>query len=155
MCSAVAHSLCHVWLFAAAWTVACRLLSLWNSPGKNTGMGCHFLLQGIFPIQSSEPGLLYLRQIPYHLSHQVRPPHVQKVGNTPRMGRREIENIFIFLVFKNQFLEKWLCVLVSSKGNARASLSVSPLLSVVEEVRDWPHLMSFVGSPSLSICVLA
>ena len=26
------------------------LLSPWNSPGKNTGVGCHFLLQGIFPI---------------------------------------------------------------------------------------------------------
>ena len=28
-----------------------RLLCPWNLPGKNTGMGCHFLLQGIFPTQ--------------------------------------------------------------------------------------------------------
>ena len=29
---------------------------LWNSLGKNTGVGCHFLLQGIFPTQGSKPG---------------------------------------------------------------------------------------------------
>ena len=32
----------------------------WNFPGKNTGMGCHFLLQGIFPSQESNPYLLRL-----------------------------------------------------------------------------------------------
>ena len=39
-------------------------------PGKSTGVGCHFLLQGIFPIQGSNPGLLHFRQILYHLSHR-------------------------------------------------------------------------------------
>ena len=39
-------------------------------PGKSTGVGCHFLLQGIFPTQKSNPGLLHCRQILYHLSHQ-------------------------------------------------------------------------------------
>ena len=34
-----------------------------DSPGKNTGVGCHVLLQGIFPIQGSNPGLLHCRQI--------------------------------------------------------------------------------------------
>ena len=32
----------------------------WDSPGKNTGVGCHFLLQGIFPNQVSSPSLLGL-----------------------------------------------------------------------------------------------
>ena len=45
----------------------------WDSPGKNTGVGCHFLLQGIFPIQGLNPGLPYCRQILYHLSHQGSP----------------------------------------------------------------------------------
>ena len=36
-----------------------RLLCLWNSPGKNTGVSCCFLLQGIFPTQGSNPGLLH------------------------------------------------------------------------------------------------
>ena len=35
-----------------------RLLSPWDSPGKNTGVGCYALLQGIFPTQGSNPGLL-------------------------------------------------------------------------------------------------
>ena len=35
-----------------------RLLCLWDSPGKNTGVGCHSLLQGIFPTQGSNPSLL-------------------------------------------------------------------------------------------------
>ena len=46
------------------------LYSLWNSPGQNTGEGSHSLLQGIFPIQGSNPGLLNCRQILYCLRHQ-------------------------------------------------------------------------------------
>ena len=34
----------------------------WDSPGKNTGVGCHFLLQGIFPTHRWNPGLLPCRQ---------------------------------------------------------------------------------------------
>ena len=41
-----------------------------DSPGKNTGVGCHALLQGIFPTQGSNPGLPRSRQILYHLRHQ-------------------------------------------------------------------------------------
>ena len=37
-----------------------RLLCPWDSPGKNTGVGCHALLQGIFPTQGSNPCLLGL-----------------------------------------------------------------------------------------------
>ena len=44
-----------------------------NSPGKNATVGCHFLLQGIFPTQKLNPGLLRCRQILYHLSHQGGP----------------------------------------------------------------------------------
>ena len=48
-----------------------------DSPGKNTGVGCHALLQGIFPTQGSNPGFLHRRQILYRLSHQGSPhPHL-------------------------------------------------------------------------------
>ena len=50
-----------------------RLLCPWNSPDKNTGVGCHSLLQGIFPSQESNSGLLHCRQILYHLIHQGNP----------------------------------------------------------------------------------
>ena len=39
---------------------------------ENTGVGSHSRLQGIFPTQGSDPGLLHGRQILYHLSHQGR-----------------------------------------------------------------------------------
>jgi len=43
---------------------------LGDSPGKNTGVGCHVLLQGIFLTEGLNPGLLHCRQILYQLSHQ-------------------------------------------------------------------------------------
>ena len=42
----------------------------WDFPGKNTEVGCHFLLQGIFPNYGSNLGLLHCRWILYQLSHQ-------------------------------------------------------------------------------------
>ena len=50
-----------------------ELYSLWNSPGQNTGVGSHSFLQGIFPTQRLNPGLLHCRQILYQLSHQGSP----------------------------------------------------------------------------------
>ena len=52
--------LSRVQLFATPWTVALQALCPWDSPGKNTGEGCHSLLQGIFPTQGSNLGLLRL-----------------------------------------------------------------------------------------------
>ena len=49
-----------------------RLLCPWNSPGKNTRVGSQSLLQGIFPTQGLNAGLLHCRQILYHLRHQRR-----------------------------------------------------------------------------------
>ena len=48
-----------------------RLLCPWDFPHMNTGMGSHSILQGIFPTQGLNPGLLHCRQILYHLSLQV------------------------------------------------------------------------------------
>ena len=60
MCSVVADSLRPHGLKPT------RFLWLWNSPGKNIGMGCLFLLQGIFLTQELNPRLLQWRQILYH-----------------------------------------------------------------------------------------
>ena len=49
------------------------LYSPWNSPGQNTGVGSHFLFQGIFPTQGSNPGLPHCRRILYQLIHQGSP----------------------------------------------------------------------------------
>ena len=47
--------------------------SPWNCPGQNTAVGCHFLLQGNFPTQGSNPCLPHCTQILYQLSHQGSP----------------------------------------------------------------------------------
>ena len=52
-----------------------RLLCPWDSPGKNTGVGCHSLLQGIFLTQELNPGLLHCRQTLYWLSYKGSPKH--------------------------------------------------------------------------------
>ena len=44
-----------------------------DSPGKNTGVGCHAHLQGIFPTQGLNPGLLHYGQSLYNLSYQGSP----------------------------------------------------------------------------------
>ena len=59
ICFTGAQPLSRVRLFEAPWTVARQAPLPWESPGKITG-GCHFLLQGIFPTQGSNPGLLCL-----------------------------------------------------------------------------------------------
>ena len=50
--------LTHVQLFMTLWMIACLPLCPWDFSGKTTGMGCHFLFQGIFPTQGSNPHLL-------------------------------------------------------------------------------------------------
>ena len=81
-------------------TSATRLPRPWDSPGKNTRMGCLALLQGILLTQGLNPGLLHCRQILYHLSRQgssrreenaapwkgprqaASPPHRQRAART-------------------------------------------------------------------------
>ena len=50
-----------------------RLLCPWDSPGGNTAVGSHSLLQGIFLTQVLNSGLLLCRLIHYHLNHQGSP----------------------------------------------------------------------------------
>ena len=62
-----------VQFFATLWAVPARLFHPWDSPGKNSGVSCHSLLQGIFPTQGSNLGLLHCRQILYRLSYHGSP----------------------------------------------------------------------------------
>ena len=72
-----------------------RLLCPWNSPGKDTGVHCHFLLQGIFLTQGSNLDLLHCRQILSYLSHQGSPggadePNICRTGTKTQMWRRDL-----------------------------------------------------------------
>ena len=57
-----------------------------DSPGKNTGVGCHALLQGIFPTQGLNPHLLHCRQILYCLRCQVSPLPNSCLFQEPQKG---------------------------------------------------------------------
>ena len=81
-------SLSCIRLFETPWTRP------WNSPGQNTGVGSLSLLQGIFPMQGLNPGLLHCRQIPYQLSHKASPRILTWVayplsGDLPRPEAQE------------------------------------------------------------------
>ena len=99
------------WGFTVPWLVAQSCLILCDpmdcgppgssvhgdSPGKNTGVGCHSLLQGIFPTQGSNPDLLRCKRILYHLSHQGSP------GPRGAVGEKSMKKTPDLLVF---FLSK-------------------------------------------------
>ena len=63
-CKVVSYSL------TTPWTVAHQAPVPWDFPGKNTEVNCHFLLQGIFPIQRLNPSLLHWQADSLPLSHQ-------------------------------------------------------------------------------------
>ena len=58
----------HAWLFVTPWTTARQALSM-DFLGKNTGVGCHFLLQGVFLTQESNLPLLHWQADSLPLSH--------------------------------------------------------------------------------------
>ena len=59
--------------------LSASLLCPWDSPGKNTGVGCHFLFQGILPTQESNSCLLNWQEDSLPLSHQGSPELYQTV----------------------------------------------------------------------------
>ena len=78
--------------------------SPWNSPGKNTGVGSHFLLPGIFPTQGLNPALLHCRLILYQLEASGK-PNKGHGGSQILLGGREAVGvrIHIFLVMILEF----------------------------------------------------
>ena len=89
----VLHCFSRVQLFATLWTVA---LCPWDSPGKNTGVGCRALLQGILSTQGSNPGLLnllQLLQVLYHQSHLGSPWHLSLSNTLLTINQQDIISI--------------------------------------------------------------
>ena len=103
-------SLRRVWLCATPWPILSRE---WNSVGQNTRVGSLSLLQGIFPTQGSNPGLLHCRwilyQLNYHESLKISERRMQFKANG--FASVEPQNGFIFLRFsKNLFWLWWVFV---------------------------------------------
>ena len=92
-----------------------RILCPWNSPGKNTGVGCYSLFQKIFPTQGWNLHLLHCRQILHHLSQGIRLGPILTQPTVSVFIRREIfhmktwthgENV---MQWQRQGLEWFIC----------------------------------------------
>ena len=91
----------HVWLFVTLWILAHRPFCSRDSPGKNTGVGCHSLLQGIFPAQGSHLSLLWFlhwQACPLPLSPPGKPGLGTNMASKPtRMqpgNKRRVLSVF-------------------------------------------------------------
>ena len=80
-----------------------------DSLGKNTGAGCHALLQRIFPIQGLNPGLPHCRWILYHLSHQGSPGMLERVAYAFSRGIFPTQGSSWFLLHCRQILYQPSC----------------------------------------------
>ena len=145
-----------------------------DSPGKNAGLGCHAVLQGIFPLQGLNPGLLHCKQILFHLSHQESPWNhnydsytgtivvFQSLSQVPLLVTTWTAAHQVFLSFTiSQSLLKLMCIELMIPSN---HLSLChPLLflpSIFPSIRDfsnewalgirWPKDWSFSFSTSPS-----
>ena len=97
-----------------------KLLHPWGFQGKSTGVGCHFLLLGIFPTQGLNPGLSNCRQTIYHLSHQGSPKIILDYSNRPN----PITSVL-------QFSHVWL-IATSWTAPQQASLSITNSWSLLK-----------------------
>ena len=84
--------LSHIPLFATPWTVARQVP--WDSPVKNTGVGYHSLLQGIFPTQGSNLDLPHFRQILNQLRYRVQYKAVWLQMNFKPLCQRQKSHLF-------------------------------------------------------------
>ena len=113
-------------------TQSCLTLATWWTQAplsmgfsrQDTGVGCHFLLQGIFPIQGSNLGLPHCRQILYCLSHQGRNKkytliHIKKIKLRDFPGS--------LLVKTPHALPKQRCVFHPRLGNKDPSFLVAKM----------------------------
>ena len=92
--------------FVIPWTIACQAPLSLDFPGKNTGVGCHSLLQGIFPTQGLNSGLLHCRQILYHLSHQGSPLGYESLLDIKSTWNKREKNKLDFIKIKTFILQK-------------------------------------------------
>ena len=93
-----------------------RLLCPWNSPGKNTGVGCHFFLQGIFPTQVSNLCLISPALAGRFLTTVPAGKHINKLKPAPNaLGHRR----------NNTQLRKWqpTAVFLPGKSHGQRNLA--------------------------------
>jgi len=112
-----------------------------DSPDKNTGVGCHALLQGIFTTQGSNPGLLHSRWILYCLSHQESPRLLEWVAYPISRGSSWHRNQTRVSCIVGGFFTSWVTSSVQSLSHVQ--LFVTPWTTA------HPASLSITNSQSL------
>ena len=100
-----------------------------DSPGKNTRVGCHALLQGIFPTQGSNPGLPHCRRILHHLSHQGSSRILEWVAHPFSRGSFQSRNWTVVSCIAGGFFTRGATREARMEGGKVAFLWTSPLKS--------------------------
>ena len=119
-----------------------RLYSPWNSPGQNTRVGSLSLLQGIFPTQRSNPGLLHCRWILYPLSHKRSPSGII-VGGKSTLKYIEFLQIYSNFSIRSQLININLeCTLESINPSFYGWDSVLTWYASSDRINQW-HNQNF------------
>ena len=105
----------------------------WNSPGQNIGVGSLSLLQGIFPAQGSNSGLLHCRRILYQLSHKGSPRILEWVtypfsSRSSRLRNRAGVSCITGRFFTHWAIREALSYSYESSSNAFGFIALKPLL---------------------------
>ena len=129
-----------------------KLICLWNSPSKNTGVGSYPLLQGIFPTQASNLGLLHWRQTLFPERHgwsreamgSVQRNFPSTTGKFPMLPAPKEEGF----VPESQRLPH-LCPLQGSTtvtGNVKASLLTCVIISIYTHTHIHIHYINYINT---------
>ena len=116
-----------------------RLLCPWDSLSKRTGVGCHFRLQGIFPTQESNLGLLHCRQILYWLSYEESP---QSASISHSVVSNSVTPWSVHGILRARILE-WVAI-PFSRGSSYPGIELSLL-----HCRQILYHLSYQGNPSV------
>ena len=121
-----------------------------HSPGRNTGVGCHALLHGIFPTQGSNPGLPHCRWILYCLSHHGSPRILECVADPFSRGCSQPWNWTRVFCIAGGFFTSWatrealINPCIYFKGNIS---NVSPFRLIFAEVPfSWTRFIFITSS---------
>ena len=94
-----------VQLFVTPLTIACQAPLSMGFSGKNTGVGCHALLQGIFLTQGWNLGLPNCRQVLYHLSHTPTPKDSPSFSSLAQFISLESSLLSVCAIFFSSLIE--------------------------------------------------
>ena len=124
------------------WTVAHQAPLSIGFPGKNTGVGCQLLVQGIFPTQGSNLCLPHCRRILYRWA--TRKPNIGPFKNPPLCIAVLSYLIFMLSVFWKKIVQMYWCLQIQMSG-PNGMMYMSACVHVHSIVFDslWPLSMGF------------